>query len=172
MAEVAPVTRRAIWLVALLVIAPGVHASLQEERVVLQTGGELLAGTLVVAIGDVDDGDPVPEAGLAPVSHASHAFHVPDCPSWLTVEFSYASITRAAGPAPVLGEEASMRLEIRTPDGQRVTEPWLATNGTGNHVTGELGPGPFEFHVIHLLGGPVEYNATITATSPQVCTTS
>lgn len=165
-------TRPGIGLVALLVLTPVVHASIDEEREVLEAEGELLAGTLVVAVGDIDDGDPVPEAGLAPVSHASHGFHIDHCPAWLTVEFNYASITRAAGPAPVLGEEASMRLEIRTPDGHTVAGPWLATNGTGTYVSGELGPGAFELHVIHLLGGPIAYNATITATSPQVCTMS
>lgn len=157
--------RALIGALAVLLVGPMVHASGQGQTV-LDVDGGLLLGTAGVGIGEVDDGEPVPDQGLAPVSHVAHPFTLTRCDRFLAVDVLYESLTRQARGE----EDALLQVEIQDADSQTV-EAWLVGDGSLEVATQEAHPpGRYTLDLFHLAGGPLMYNATVTAfEDPAAC---
>lgn len=155
----------AVLTVLLITAGPVVHASGHGE-VVLDIDGGLLLGTAGVGIGEIDDGEPVPDQGLAPVSHVAHPFTLTRCDRFLAVDVLYESLTR-----PARGEEdAILQVEIQNSGGETV-EAWLVGDGSLQVATRDAyPPGRYSLDLFHVAGGPLTYNATVTAfEDPATC---
>lgn len=151
-------TRAAAILILLIVVSAAPAAADFEEppRLVIDVKGAMLVGTFPAAIDKLDDGDPVPDAGLDPVSRAIHNLTTEPCFVHLELRLAYRSVN---GETPTGTEEAVLRLRLEDANGT-VLEDHLVTGGA-EHIAHDAALATNATYVValhHMLGPRVTYD--------------
>lgn len=150
-------------LAVLALLAPTAIATTTGQTL-LEAEGQLLVGTAGVRIGELGPVTSSENTSSPPVSHAEHPFTVPDCPRWLHVVGNATTIpTEEDTWEDPTFDPALIRVLLVGPNGSRVAGEF---GNTVNFATEAAQPtGNYTLDVDHLVGTPIVYNVTVTATN-------
>lgn len=154
-------TRAAGALLLAAALAAPLAGAAGSTVTLLEAEGELLAGAAGAEVGDPARALPAPARPVGPVSHAAHAFQVPDCPHFLGVTAEANTLGTDPETWRDVGafDPALIRVEVRHANGTAVAGEF----GRELAFTTEdaVGPGGYALHVTHLVGGPIAYEAAV-----------
>ncbi|MBW3581525.1 MAG: hypothetical protein KY455_00350 [Euryarchaeota archaeon] len=155
-----PLTATCFLALVLGATAMPVSADLGEPPLhALDVDGALLVGTYPAAVGKLDDGDPIPDMGLDPVSRAIWEFTTQPCFLYAEVIMTYRT---EPGNDTLVSEEAILRVRLVDNDGM-VKGDWLATGGHLHRVHDEplATNQTYTVEVHHMVGPRVVYDLDV-----------
>lgn len=152
-----------VVLVAALAIVPAAEAG--HSIVIHQpwVGGHMAVGLAGIGIGNPDDGDPVPEAGLPAISYARIPFQVDACHRELVADLTFEPdelVVDTPLATGTLGYE--MQIELLTADGAVISSQRVSRSPALSTPIGTVPePGGYRVDLYLMTGADIEWDLRV-----------
>ncbi len=152
-----------VALVAALAVIPAAEAG--HSIVVHQpwVSGQMAVGLAGVGIGTVDDGQPVPEAGLPAVSYARIPFQVDGCHRELVADLIFQPDNATVDtPLAVASLGYEMQVELLTAEGELISSQTVDRSPATSTPIGTVpGPGAYRVDLYLMTGVDIEWELRV-----------